>query len=78
MVVGVAALFIDYRLNIRGIRICEHSCQLIARSGKQWGKIGPRGHLPVHVPVNAEELKMAAAEPLCPIVAAVAEAPAQR
>src|SRR5208283_4657067 len=59
-----AALFIDYRLNILGIRVWERSCQLIARMGKDWGTIGPRWDLPVHVPRDAEELKTAAAEPL--------------
>ena len=60
----IAALFLDYRLNILGIRVWEHSCQLIARSGKEWGTIGPRLDLPVYVPKDAEELKTAAAEPL--------------
>jgi hypothetical protein len=59
-----AGLFIDYRLNILGIRVWEHSCQLIARSGSEWSTIGPRWDLPVHIPKNAEELKAAAAEPL--------------
>jgi len=59
-----AGRFIDYRLNILGIRVREHSCQLIARSGNEWSTIGPRWDLPVHVPKNAEEVKAAAAEPL--------------
>lgn len=57
-------LFIDYRLNILGIRVCEDSCQLIARSGAEWTTMGPRWNLPVHVPRNIEELQAAAAEPL--------------
>lgn len=61
---GMAPLFIDYRLNILGIRVWEHSCQLIAKSGTAWSPIGPRWDLPIHIPNGAEELKMAAAEPL--------------
>lgn len=59
-----AGLFVDYRLNILGIRVWEHSCQLIARSGNEWGTLGPRSDLPVQVPKDATELKEAAAEPL--------------
>jgi hypothetical protein len=59
-----AAGMIDYRLNILGIRVWEHSCQLIARSGKVGGTIGPRCDLPAHVSQNAGELKTAAAKPL--------------
>jgi hypothetical protein len=59
-----AAGMIDYRLNILRIRVWEHFCQVIARSGKAWGTIGPRCDLPAHVPQNAEELKAAAAKPL--------------
>jgi hypothetical protein len=54
---------IDYRLNIRGIRVWEQSCQPIARSGEVSGTIRPRCDLPAHVSQNAEELK-AAAKPL--------------
>jgi len=60
----LAARAIDYRLNILGVRVWEHSCQLIARSGQEWSTIGPRWDLPVHVPKDAEQLKLAAAEPL--------------
>lgn len=56
--------FIDYRLNILGIRVWGDSCQLIAKSAAEWSTIGPRWDLPMHVPKNAEELKAAAAEPL--------------
>jgi hypothetical protein len=51
-------------LNILGIRVWEHSCQLIARTGENWSTIGPRWDLPVQVPKGGEELKAAAAEPL--------------
>lgn len=61
---NLAARTIDYRLNILDVRVWEHSCQLIARSGREWGTIGPLWDLPVHVPSDAEELKAAAAEPL--------------
>ena len=56
--------FIDYRLNILGIRVWEDFCQLIARSGAEWSTIGTQRDLPVDVPQNPEELKAAAAEPL--------------
>ena len=56
--------FIDYRLNILGIRVWEDSCQLISRSGAEWITLGPRLDLPVHVPQNAKEPQAAAAEPL--------------
>ena len=65
-VAELSALTIDYRLNILGIRVWEHSCQLIAKTGPgaEWSTIGPRLDLPVHVPENAEELKAAAPDPL--------------
>lgn len=59
-----AARAVDYRLNILGIRVWEHSCQLIAKVGDEWSTIGPRWDLPVHIPKDAEELKSAAAESL--------------
>jgi hypothetical protein len=62
--VDKAALFVDYRLNILGIRVWKYSCKLIVRSGNEWGTMGPGSDLPVHVPKDARELKEAAAEPL--------------
>ena len=64
-VADLSALTIDYRLNILGIRVWEHSCQLIAKTGPgaEWSTIGPRLDLPVHVPQNAEELKAGTAAP---------------
>jgi|SRR5579871_2255700 len=49
--------FIDYRLNILGIRVWRNRCQLIAENGKGWIPLGPRWDLPIQVPRNAEELK---------------------
>jgi hypothetical protein len=63
-VVDNAARLIDYRLNILGIRVWEDACQRISRSGQEWGTMGPRRDLPVHVPQNADELKTAAADTL--------------
>jgi len=57
---------IDYRLNILGIRVWEHSSPPIARSGKVWATIGPRCDWPANVPQNAEELKAAGANRLAP------------
>lgn len=61
-VVDRAARQIDYRLNILGIRVWENACQLISRSGLEWGTMGPPRDLPVHVPQNAAELQAAAAD----------------
>ena len=56
---------IDYRLNILGIRVWENACQLIAKSGDgSWSGIGPRWDLPVSIPQNSEELKLASADTL--------------
>lgn len=55
---------IDYRLNILGIRVFEHSCQLIARNGRQWAPLGPPRTLPVYVPQNSGELIEAATDAL--------------
>ncbi len=45
---------IDYRLNILGIRVSEHGCQLVAKGGdgERWNTIGPRRDLPAlrHLP----------------------------
>ena len=54
----------DYRLNLLGVRVWEHSCQLIARSGQEWSTLGARWELPVHIPRSAEELKAAALDTL--------------
>ena len=59
-----AARFIGYQLHILGIRVWEHSCQLIARSGAEWSTLGPRSDLPVNVPHKADELKAASEDPL--------------
>jgi hypothetical protein len=63
-IANVEAGFIDYRLNLLGIRIFEHGCQLIAKSGGDWSGIGPRWDLPITIPGSPEELKVAAADTL--------------
>jgi hypothetical protein len=55
---------IDYRLNLLGVRVFEHCCQLIARAGEEWTVLGPSWDLPLHIPRNAEELKAAALDTL--------------
>ncbi len=48
--VNVAEGFIDYRLNILGIRVNDATCQLIARQGEEWQALGAPRPLPVTVP----------------------------
>jgi hypothetical protein len=54
--------WIDYRLNILGIRVWESACQLIAKGAGEWSTIGPRWDLPVQVPQTPEELKAAVSD----------------
>jgi hypothetical protein len=63
-VINEAGRAIDYRLNILGVRVWENCCQLVAKSCNDWGPIGPRWDLPISVPQNAEELKLASADTL--------------
>jgi hypothetical protein len=63
-VVDTAGRWIDYRLNILGIRVWENSCQLVAKGAGEWSTIGPRWDLPVQVPRNPEEVKAAALDTL--------------
>ena len=52
---------IGYRLNQLGIRICQHSVQLIARwRENEWTTIGPTRNLPLRVPTTPTELSAAA------------------
>ena len=57
---------IDYRLNILGIRVSEHGCQLVAKGGdgEWWNTIGPCRDLPVHIPETPEELEAAVLDTL--------------
>ena len=55
---------IDYRLNILGVRVWEGSCQLISKGNDGWTPLGPRWDLPVQVPRNEEELKLASSDTL--------------
>jgi hypothetical protein len=63
-VVNLSAGVIDYRLNILGVRVSEHSCQLIAKGVNGWDTLGPRWDLPVHVPRTSDELKQVASDTL--------------
>ena len=63
-VADALASFIDYRLNILGVRVWENSCQLIAKGSNGWDTFGPRWDLPVHVPRIPPELKQAASDTL--------------
>jgi hypothetical protein len=54
--------WIDYRLNILGIRVWESSCQLIAKGAGDWSTIGPRWDLPVQVPQTPQEIKAAGSD----------------
>jgi hypothetical protein len=47
---NVSQGYIDYRLNIMGIRVWWDSCQLIAKKGEKWETIGPKRNLPVALP----------------------------
>jgi hypothetical protein len=56
--------FIDYRLNLLGIRVWPQCCQLVSRNGNEWIALGPRLDLPIDVPRRREELKDAAGDTL--------------
>jgi hypothetical protein len=56
--------FIDYRLNLLGIRASASWCQLIAKSFGEWSGIGPRWDLPITIPGSPDELKVAAVDTL--------------
>jgi hypothetical protein len=48
--------FIDYRLNILGIRVRAGVCQLIGRKGEEWHAFGAPQPLPLTVPTSAQIL----------------------
>jgi hypothetical protein len=56
--------FIDYRLNLLGIRVWPHCCQLVSRSGNEWITLGPKWDMPVEVPRWSGDLKDAATDTL--------------
>ena len=60
-----SASHIDYRLNILGIRVWEHSCQLIARAaGGSWTSLGLQWELPIDIPHDKVTLKAAGSDTL--------------
>lgn len=63
-VANAEAGFLDYRLNIIGIRVTAKTCQLISKSSDEWSPIGQPYDLPVHIPRSADELAEAADSPL--------------
>lgn len=48
-------LYIDYRLNILGLRVWKDACQLISKNGRDWGTLGPAHSLPITIPVSPNE-----------------------
>src|SRR5688572_30466494 len=64
--VDPAGDFIDYHLNLLGVRVTSQSCQLIARSatGGHWEPLGPKWPLPIEIPGNVESLEAASSDPL--------------
>lgn len=63
-IVDLEARTIEYRLNLLGIRVWEHRCQLIAKGDGHWNALGPQRQLPIHSPSNIPELIEAADDPL--------------
>ena len=52
--------YIDYHLNLLGIRVTAHDCQLVARREGHWETIGPSWPLPIEVPEHRESAVTAA------------------
>ena len=48
--------FVDYHLNLLGVRVFEDACQLVARSEQGWVSIGPKCDLPIEIPKDTQEL----------------------
>lgn len=54
---NLAEGYIDYRLNIMGVRVWHDGCQLIAKKGEDWQTIGPRRALPVSIPAPSQAMQ---------------------
>jgi hypothetical protein len=52
---GDTGLFIDYYLNLLGVRVWKDACQLISRSGPGWSPLGGQRPLPVRIPLTPAE-----------------------
>lgn len=63
--VDQAGRFIDYRLNILGVRVWENECGLIARRSNTWFPIGQNAKLPIAIPRNMDELKKRLDDEIC-------------
>jgi hypothetical protein len=48
-VVQMKARCIDYHLNLLGIRVWQHECQLVAKGDGDWHPIGPKWPLPLRI-----------------------------
>ena len=57
-----ASGYIDYRLNLLGLRVTQTECQLIARGDGHWEPMGPKWTLPVEFPSGPETVKTASTD----------------
>jgi hypothetical protein len=56
--------YIDYHLNLLGVRVWRSACQLIARAEGKWSSIGPKHSLPIDIPHDEPSLREAGADTL--------------
>lgn len=58
--------FIDYYLNLLGVRVTANDCQLIARNTAdgQWEPMRPKRALPIDIPADTKSLEAASTDPL--------------
>jgi hypothetical protein len=59
--------YIEYRLNLLGVRVTATNCQLVARSPgttESWETIGPKRPLPLEIPTRSESLQSGSADAL--------------
>lgn len=63
-IIDTGAFWMDFHLNQLGLRVWEHSCQLISKHRDTWVTLGPAVALPVLTPRNHEELMAAWADPI--------------
>ena len=60
-----SASHIDYCLNILGIRVWEHACQLVAKtSNGSWASLGLQWELPIEIPHDEVTLRNAGSDTL--------------
>ena len=63
-IVDREAQYIDYHLNLLGVRVWRSACQLIARGQGTWAAIGPKRTLPIDIPHDEPTLQEAGSDPL--------------